>query len=256
MLNVFEAFIDHYFGEKATSGEGQARAALKQWENQTGQDPYQVDPKDVDRFVYKKLHEPKKKDRLKPSSLSLYLLYIAKFYEWLGLGEGDLAQYKMLAKYTMEKSRRLMKQIDEPSRIDLQEVVKMLMKISELQGKLWVRLLVFSKVPIGCLNSLRVRHVYNEGNFEMDCKGKIVRGVLYSDTPEIVSEYIEENELELEDKLVDISERQIQYKIPRYAKKVGITKRVTPKDLKEFGKDPRLRRWLIAEYEKEKKGST
>ena len=249
MLKIFEEFIDHYF-EGKTGSERQARAALKHWENHTGQDPYQVDPKDVDHFVYEKLEAPKKKDRLKPRTLSLYLLYIAKFYEWLGLGQRDSARYTMLAKYTMEKSRRLTKQIDEPSRIDLQEVVRMLMKITELQGKLLVRLLVFSKIPIGCLNGLRVGHIYNVRDYEVDCKGKTIRGVLYSDTPEIVNAIRKERKLGTDDRLIDVSVRQIEYLVPRYAKKVGITKSVTPKDLKEFGKNPRLRKWLIEEYEK------
>lgn len=252
MLRVFEEFIDYYFGEKTRSGEKQARAAFELWENHTGQDPYQVDPKDVDHLVYEKLHAHEKKDRLEPSSLSLYLLYIAKFYEWLGLGELNSARYKMLAKYAQEKSRRLTKQIHEPSRITLQEVVRMLMGIAELQGKLLVRLLVFSKIPNGCLNSLRVRHISNERNYEMNCRGKTICGDLYSDTPEIVDAVIEERKLRSDDRLVDISERQIQYLIPKYAKEVGLTKRVTPKDLKEFGKNARLREWLIQEYEKKR----
>lgn len=255
MLEIFEVFIDSYFVGK--TGNRQAEAALKHWENHAGQDPYQIDLKDVDRFVYKKLNAPKDEDKLKPATLSLYLLYIAKFYEWLGgLEKPDSAYYATLAKYMREKSAKLAAQIHEPSGIDLQDAVEMLTEITDLQGELLVRLLVFTEIPVGCLNDLRVRDIHNDGTYGMNCGKKIIDGLFYSDTPQTIHKYIVEKKLQSDDKLIDMSQRQIEYLIPRFARKAGISKRVTPKDLKEFGKDRRLRKWLIREYEKRARGET
>ena len=258
MLEIFEVFINQYFEGKIGSGVKQAKPALKHWENHIGQDPYRVVHADVDRFSHKKLYALKKKDRLKEGTLSAYLFYIAKFYDWLGRGnQPDSAKYTALANYIMKKSRKVKsKEIVEPDFIDVEEVVKMLTEITELKGKLLIRLLVFSKIQEGCLKNLGIGDIYNERNYEMDCKGKTIRGVLYSDTPEVINAIKERRKLTIEDKLVDISVRQIQYLIPKYAKKVGITKRVTPRDLKEFGKNQRLRKLLIREYESTKKKST
>lgn len=256
MLDIFEAFIDDYFTGDMT-GAKQARAAFKLLGNYTGQNPYQIGASDIARLIHRKLTAPKEEDRLEQSSLSLYLFYIAKFYEWLGHLNPDSAKYTTLAKHIKKEIRKLKaEEVTDSDFIDIPDIVKMLTEITELEGKLLVRLLAFSKIPIGSLNRLRVGHIYSEGEYEMDYKGKTIRGVLYSDTPEIINATKERRNLETDDKLLDISVRQIQYLIPKYAKKIGITEKVTPRDLKEFGKTPRLRKWLIREYEKTKKNKS
>jgi len=255
MLEIFRTFINRHY--KGKTGERQAEAALKLWEKHTKQNPHEAGHQDVDSLISKKLEAPIKKDRLTPKTLSLYLLYIAKFYDWLARGKPHLVRYTTLAEYIMEKSNQLVtKEIaDEANSVDHKDVLKMLIGIRELLGKLLVRLLVFSKIPIGCLNSLRVREIYDKRKYQTYCKGRTIEGDLYSDTPEIISEYIEKNELKNNDKLINISERHIQNLIPDYAHKIGIEKKVTPRDLRKFGKNLDLRNWLIEEYEKTKKES-
>jgi len=255
MLEIFRTFINTHY--KGKTGQRQVEAALELWEKHTRQKPYQVGISDVDSFVDEKLNAPERKDRLRPRALSLYLLYIAKFYEWLGDSKPESEKYVKLAKYIKEKSREVKpKKNAEPSSVDHHDVMKMLMEFTELSGRLLIRLLVFTNIPIGCLNNLEKRHIKNnEREYEMKCRGKSISGVLYSDTPDIIREYIEKKKLENEDKFLDISERHFENLIPDYAGKVGIEKRVTPRDLRKFAENPDLRNWLIEDYEEAKKNA-
>ena len=252
-LDDIKAFLEHYLKGKGNSMKVQAKVALWHWENFTGQKPTKAGHSDVDRFVHRKRHAPKEKDRLEKGTLSVYLLHIAKFYEWLGRGKPD-PKFAVLAECMMDKSREL-KPEETAEHVNHRDVLKMLMRVEELQGKLLVRLLVFSEIPIGCLEELKVRHIYDRKNYDMYCEraGKRISGTFYSDTSEIISRYIEEKNLNENDEIIGIKQRQIQYLITDCAKRVGIKKKVTPKDLRKFGKDPIKRKWLIEEYEKMKK---
>lgn len=238
-LEEVKAFLKIYLEGKAESTKKQADIALTHWENFTKQKPSKIDPKDVDKFVYVYLK------RLEPSSLSAYLFHIGKYLAW--------SEKKDLEEYIMNIKKKLDAEQITKSNIDYQDILNMLENVTELQGKLIIRLLLFSEIPIGCLKNLKVRHIYNgKKNYEMKCKGRSINGVFYSDTSEIIKKYISENKRKDDDGLIGFSERKIQYLIPDYAKKVKIKKKVTPKDLRKFGKDPDKRKWLIDVYEEHK----
>lgn len=243
MLDEIEAFLLEYFKGKGKSTKRQARIALKHWENFSKQKPTQVEPKDVNRFVYEYLK------RLEPNSLSVYLFHIGKFLS--SSGKKELEKHIVKIRKGLESEG-----VTEPSAVDYHDVLKMLTEVTEPEGKLLVRLLVFSDIPIGCLEELEVRHIYDKRNYDMYCKRKRISGTFYSDTPEAISNIINEKGLKDDnDKIIGITERHIQNLIPDYAKKVGIKKKVTPKDLRRFAKNRDLRNWLIDEYEKRKKES-
>jgi hypothetical protein len=238
VLEEVKAFLKIYLEGKAESTKKQADVALTHWENFTKQKPFKVEPQDVDKFFYVCLK------RLNPNSLSAYMFHIGKYLAWSGR--------KDLEEYIMNIRKKLDAKEIAKSTIDHHDILKMLTKVTELRGKLIIRLLVFSEIPIGCLKNLKVRHIYNEKNYEMPCKGRNISGVFYSDTAEIIKKYISEEKLKKTDGLIGIQERAIQHLIPDYAEKVEIKKKVTPKDLRMFGKDPRKREWLIEVYEKDK----
>ena len=237
VLEEVKAFLKSYSEGKTESTRKQADIALTHWENFTRQKPTEVEPKDVDKFIYVYMK------RLKPNSRSVYLFHIGKYLAWSGR--------KDLEKYIMDVREKLDAEEIAKSPINHRDILKMLTKVTELRGKLIIRLLVFSEIPIGCLKNLRVRYIYNEKNYEMHCESKFIHGDLYSDTPRVIRNIIKERKLKPDDELIDIGERQIQNLIPDYAKKVGILKRVTPYDLRRFGKNPHLRDVLVELYEKE-----
>jgi len=237
ILEEVKAFLTSYLEGKSNSFKRQAKIALTHWERFTRQKPSDVEPKDVDKFIFEY------KKRMKLSSLSVYLFHIGKYLAW--------AKREDLKEYIMKLRRRWGIKKNAES-IDHNDILKMLTKITELQCKLLVRLLLFSEIPIGCLENLETRHIYNEKNYEMRCKDKTISGVFYSDTPKIISERIQKESLEENDRIIGIGEREIQYLIPKYAKKVGIKKKVTPKDLRKIGKDQFKRGWLIEIYNEAK----
>ena len=239
VLEEVKAFLKSYLEGKTETTKEQANIALTHWENFTGQKPSEVEQRDIDKFVYIS------KERWKLSTLSVYLFHIGEYLAW--------AKRKDLKEYIMKIRRRWVIEENAES-IDHKDILKMLTKITEMQGKLLVRLLLFSEIPIGCLKNLERRHIYNKKNYEMRCKGKTISGFFYSDTPEIISKHIKQENLEENDRIVGIGEREIQYLIPKHAKKVGVKKKVTPKDLRKFGKDRDKRNWLIEEYEQKKEG--
>ena len=233
-LHDVKAFLKQYLEGKGTS---QARIALWHWENFTEQKPSEVDQRVIDKFIYEF------KKRLKPNSLIVYLFHIGEYLAWSGK--------KDLKKYIMERRKKL-KAEDTTEHLDHHDVLKMLMEVEELLGKLLVRLLLFSEIPIGCLEELRVRHIHGGKNYDMYCERahKWISGTFYSDTSDIIDQYIEgKNE---DEEVIGIKQREIQYLITDYAKKVEIDKKVTPKDLRKIGKDKFKRDWLIEEYEKNK----
>jgi len=241
MIHEIEAFLENYLEGKSESMKKQARVALSHWEIFTRQKPTQVEQNDVDRFVYNY------KRLLKPSSLSVYLFYIGKF---LGSStKKDIESYIMKIRNRLETE-----ETTEPSPIDHHDILKMLTEVTDPQGSLLVRLLLFSDIPIGCLEELEVRHIYDARNYEIHCKGRRISGTFHSDTPEIISYIIEEKKLTRDnDRIVGITERHVQNLIPDYARKVGIAKKVTPKDIRKFGENPHLRKILIELYEDARK---
>lgn len=243
MLDEIEAFLREYLKGKRESTKRQTRIALKHWENFTKQKPIQVEQKDVNRFVYEYLR------LLEPNSLSVYLFHIGKFLS--SSGKKELEKYIMKIRNGLESEG-----VTEPSPVDYNDVLKMLTEVTEPESKLLVRLLVFSDIPIGCLEELKVRHIYVRKKYDMYCEraGKRISGTFYSDTSEIISNIIKEKKLSNDDdKIIGITERHVQNLIPDYAKKIGIKKKVTPNDLRRFGKNRDLRNWLIDEYEERKK---
>jgi len=245
MLEELEAFLESYLAEKVESTRKQARIALRHWEEYVRQKPC-VDIKlnTIDQFI---LHEKK---RLKPRSLYVYLFHIAKYFH--SMNRFDLKEH------TMNERKRLQLQFEaeeiaEPAPIDHKGVLKMLMTVTKLRDKLILRLLLWSEIPLGCLENLKVRHIIEGERYEFHCKGRIVRGILYSDTPKIIDEIIRKKNLRQNDELIGISKRQIENLIPKYAKKIGIPYKVSPHDLREFGKNPHLRNILIQLYEDDKK---
>lgn len=238
VLEEVKAFLRSYSEGKSESTKEQANIALTHWENFTRQKPSEVETKDVDKFIYVYMK------RLKPTSLSVYLFPIGKYLAWSGRPD--------LEKYIMNERKKLDVEEIAKSLIDHNDILKMLTKVTELRGKLIIRLLVFSEIPIGCLENLKVRHIFNEKNYDMSCEGKMISGVFYSDTSEIIRRYMKERKPKKNDELIGIGEREIQYLIPDYAKKVGIKKKVTPKDLRKVGKDPFKRNVLIEMYEEAK----
>ena len=239
MLREIEAFLDRYLVSKSGSTEGQAISALRHWEDYVRQKPAsQVKPNDIDKFI---LHQKK---HLSLNTLSVYLFYIAKYFCWM--------ERQDLEKHIMKERRKLEAEENAERSIPINHhgVLKMLRVVTQPRDKLLIRLLLWTEIPIGCLENLKVRHIVEEEKYEMPCDGKIIRGVLHSDTPLIIKRIVKEKNLGQDDELVGITERQIQNLIPNYARKVGIQDKVTPLDLREFGKNPLLRNMLIELYEK------
>jgi len=236
ILEEVKAFLRSYLEGKSESTKEQAKIALTHWENFTRQKPSDVETKDVDEFIFEYLK------RLKSASLSVYLFHIGKYLAW--------SEKPDLEKYIMNERNKLDVEELAKSFIDHNDVLKMLTKVTALRDKLIIRLLVFSEIPIGCLKNLKVRHIFNEKNYDVPCKGKMISGVFYSDTSEIIRRYVKERKLKKNDELIGIGERAIEYLIPDYAKKMGIKKKVTPKDLRKVGKDHFKRNVLIEMYEK------
>ena len=243
-LKEIEGFLKSYLKGKSEITKKQADIALTHWENDIRQKlSSQVKKNDIDMFVFRK------KEHLKPNSLVVYLFHIGKYFAW--------SERKDLEKYVMRIRKRIRKKLktkETVESIDHNDILEMLMEVAELQGKLWIRLLLFSEIPIGCLKNLKVRHIFDKNKYQIPCKGKMINGVLHSDTPEIINKYIEEEKLKENDEIIDISIRKFQYLIPKYARRVGINKAVTPKDLRKIGKDSFKREWLSEVYVKAKKG--
>ena len=237
VLGETKAFLKSYLEGKSESTKTLFNIALTHWENFTQQKPSDVESKDVDKFVYVY------RKHLKSSSLSVYLVPIGKYLAWSGR--------KNLEAHIKKIRRNLDAEAIEESPPNHNDILKMLTKIKDLRARLIIRLLLFSQIPISCLKNLKVRHIYGEKNYEIPCKGKMISGILHSDTSKIIRRYITEKNLKENDRIIGIGEREIQYLIPDYAKEVGIRKKVTPKDLRKFGKDQIKRNWLIEIYEKD-----
>lgn len=243
MSDETEVFLHSYVARKDKSFKKQAHSALKLWKDSVKKSSEQVNRDDIIQFFY--THK-----NMKPRSLSVYLLHIAKYLGW---------KNQDLEKYVMEKRKAVEERIKPASEspIDHHGVLKMLKEVTELRDKLIVRLLLWNKIPIGCLEDLKVRDIsIKEKSYQIYCereRGGFIRGDLYSDTSKIISSIIEEKNLKSDDKLIGISVRQIQKLISEYAKKIGIPKKVNPKDLRQFGKNALLRDMLIEEYERVQK---
>lgn len=241
-LDEIKSFLKSYLAKKGKGTERQAKIVLSNWERFIKQSPAdQVKSHEIDLFIFHKSED------LKPRTLLAYLFHLAQYF-------GEMQKHE-LKEHIMKRREKIRLEMKEksPKIAFHREVLKMLKALTKPRDKLILRLLLWSEIPIGCLEKLKVKDFnLKERKYEVLCgDGKIIRGVLYSDTPMIIEEIIKQNNLRQEDYLIGIKTRLIHYLIPKYAKKVGISYRVTPLDLREFAKDV-ARDMLIELYEKKK----
>lgn len=244
-LDEINSFLDRYLAGKGKSTKSQARIALKHWEKYVEQTKAEhIKTYHIDQFIVEK------RNQLKSRTLLPYLFHIAKYFERM-----DQEQLREHIMKEREKLRLEMR--DEGRKVAIHHgVLEMLKAVTNPRDKLILRLLLWSEIPVGCLEKLKVKHVnLKERKYEVLCNdNKTIGGVLYSDIPMIVEEIEKERNLRQEDSLIGINTRQIQNLIPKYAKRVGIPYKVTPLDLREFAQNP-ARDMLIELYEKEKRHS-
>ncbi|MCK4482125.1 hypothetical protein KAU55_02790 [Candidatus Bathyarchaeota archaeon] len=243
-MDEIKSFLKGYLAKKGKGTERQAKIILSNWEKFIEQkSAVEVKPRDIDLFIFRKSKD------WKPRTLLAYLFHLAQYF-------GGMQEDK-LKERIMERRKEIRDEMKEksPKIAFHREVLKILKAVTDPRHKLILRLLLWSEIPIGCLEKLQVKDFnIKERKYETRCNddGKTIHGVLYSDIPIIIEEVMKQNNLRQENYLIGIKTRTIHSLIPKYAKKIGITYRVTPLDLREFAKNP-ARDMLIEEYERVQK---
>ena len=237
-LDEMKSFLKSYLAKKGEGTKRQARIILSDWEKFIKQKTAkEVKPHHINLFIFRKSED------LKPRTLLAYLFHLAQYF-------GEMQEHE-LKEYVMKRRQKIKLEMKQkhPKTDFHRDVLEMLKAVTKPRHKLILRLLLWSEIPIGCLERLKVKNFnLKEKKYETLCNDiKIIRGELYSDTPTVIEEVIKQNNLNQEDYLVGIKTRTIHSLIPKYAKKVGILQRVTPLDLREFATNP-ARDMLIEFY--------
>ncbi len=239
MTREIDAFLRGYLAEKK-SAKVQIRSAFKEWEKFVdGKPAAQVEFKDIDQFILLKRTPSNDAKAWSPKTLTIYLPHIGEYFGRQGRLD--------LANYVVNERLKIQKETKKGAPANHLDVLKMLNSANSLRDKLVLRLLLLSDIPIGCLGELKVRHIINGKEYEILCNGELKRAELDPETVKIISDTIEETRLGQNDNLIGIGERQIQQWMGEYAKEIGAPNKVTPMDIREFGRSiPRemLLDWL------------
>lgn len=144
---------------------------------------------------------------------------------------------KELADYVNKKMKELAKEIVkiEKNFVPMRHRdISGLYQRASLADKILIRLLLLEKLPIRCLEEISVRQ-YSNGEYEFSIgKEKIS---INEETIKIAKPRIEKNIKKSDNKLLGFSTRQIQKRIRTAGEKINLLYKVSPKDLRRFGKN-------------------
>jgi Flp pilus assembly protein CpaB len=143
-----------------------------------------------------------------------------------------------LANYANNKKKEFVKKFREADKkvksIPIKDVVT-LYKSAPLIGKIMIRLLLLENLPIKSLEKISFIQT-SEGNYQFNIDGNIINSI-NEETIRLAEPIIKENILKGDKRLLAIVSRTIEENIQGYAKKISLSNKLTPRDLRKFGRN-------------------
>jgi len=144
-----------------------------------------------------------------------------------------------LANYANNEKKKCVKKFREADKnaksMPIKDVVE-LYKSAPLRGKILIRLLLLQTlIPIQSLETISFIQT-SEGKYQFNIDGNIINSI-DEETIKLAEPLIKENILKGDRRLLDIAARTFEANIHNYAESVHLSYKVTPKDLRKFGRN-------------------
>ena len=220
-------YLDIHLASKGPESKKLADISLRHWQKylSSREDPNRdIKIEDVTRYI----SNLQKKESIRTTSS-----YLGQLENYFGYQQPK----KELADYVTQKMKELAKEIVkiEKNFVPMRHrEISGLYQRASLVDKILIRLLLLEKLPISGLGKISVRK-YSNGEYEFSIgKEKIS---INEETVKIAKPLIEKNIKKSGNKLLRISTRQIQKRIHTAGEKINLPYKVSPKDLRRFGKN-------------------